>query len=439
ADAPIAEQTGVPRVAIVGNSFQPYRIYLHRRLLAEVPEIELWSLATHGNSYGRWSTLEIPPEIRPVDFGHCEPNNEQAELRFSAREWRKGGRIIRWLQQHNVAAVICYGCGDVGRLRILRWCHAHSIPCFLTGDFNIRGDRYTGWKRLAKTIVYEKAVEWSYGLMPCGIYGRDLLMRYGGGGKPHFLFPFVPNIELFENPPQGAIERARQRVGVDARRRRLLFSARMMRAKRPDLAIQAFTAIALERPEWDLVMAGDGMLRGEIEASVPSDLRHRIFWTGFIHDVGDLAGLYAECDVLVLPADKEPWGMVVIEAAAAGMALVVTDVVGASPELVRDGDNGQTFPRGDLPALIAALREVTHPANIDAMKQKSPRVLDRWLSASDPVEGFRAALASCGLVPCRRERSGTAAESSKGRNAAHVDNGDIGLTNQFETITQASG
>jgi hypothetical protein len=62
------------------------------------------------------------------------------------------------------------------------------------------------------------------------------------------------------------------------------------------------------------------------------------------------------------------------------------------------------------------------PVNIDAMKRNTRRVLDRWMSESDPVSGFRAALASCGLIPHRRERCVAAAVSSQGSSMAFDEN-----------------
>jgi len=386
-----------PRVAILANSFPPYRIHLHERILAQVTEVELWSLSTHGNAYERWPDLKLPTAIHPVEFGHGEPTNQQTQLRYSLREWRKGGQIIRWLQEHEVGAVFCQGCGDVGRLRIIRWCRRHEVPCFLTGDFNIRGDNHRPTKRWIKRQVYQRAVGWSHGLMPCGKHGLALLHRYGGQQKPAFMFPFAPDVGLFENTPQTAIQRAQERFALDADRRRIVFSARMMAVKRPDLALAAFAAIAPQRPEWDLVMLGDGPLRPELERCVPPPLRDRVIWTGFLDDPADVAGLYALSDVLLLPSDHEPWGVVVVEAAAAGLAIVASDVVGASPELVHDGRNGAIFARGDLPALTDALLAVTAAERVDGAKRQSRLVFHEWLSECDPVAGFRAALRQCEL------------------------------------------
>jgi hypothetical protein len=194
----------------VANSYPPYRVYLHEQIVARVPEVELWSLATHSNSYQRWRGLHPPAAIRPVNFSHGEPSNEQPVLRYSLREWRKGGRIIRWLKEHDVRAVLVQGCGDMGRMRIIRWCNRRGIPCFLTGDFNIRSDNHRPLKRWLKQRVYNRGVGWSYGLMPCGELGLKLLERYGGHGKPAFMFPFVPDIQLFENTPAEAVEQLRE-------------------------------------------------------------------------------------------------------------------------------------------------------------------------------------------------------------------------------------
>jgi glycosyltransferase involved in cell wall biosynthesis len=396
-------RSGAPRVAILTNSFTPYRIFLHQRIATEVPEVELWSLATHSNSYRRWTQTPLPPAIRAVEFGKGQPTNEQTQLRFSAREWSKAGRIIRWLEEHQPSAVFCQGCGDVGRLRTLRWCHRQRIPCFLSGDCNIRGDLCRGLKRLVKGAVFRQAVAWAYGTMPCGRYGREIFERYGAAAKPTFFFPFVPDIELFMNPPEDAVAFARRSFGPNLRRR-ILFSARMAPAKRPDLAIKAFVAIADERPDWDLVMAGDGVRRHELEASVPACLRDRVIWTGFVDDSRQLAGVYANCDVLLLPSDKEPWGVVVVEAAAAGLAIVASDVVGTVPELVHTGRNGAVFPAGNLMELIAALLRVSDCRQIDQLKTESRAAVREWLIEADPVKGFRTALAACGVLASEPSR-----------------------------------
>jgi glycosyltransferase involved in cell wall biosynthesis/lauroyl/myristoyl acyltransferase len=388
-----------PRVAVITNSRPPYRLHLQQRIVKEIPEIEFWSVATHDNAYKRWKGVETPAAIRPADFGLGQPTNEQTQLRYSMREWLKGGRIIDWLREHQIDMVLVQGCGDMGRMRIIHWCRRQGIPCFITGDFNTHTDNHGPLKHWIKRQVYERAIRWCTGLMPCGALGLQLLKRYGGGDKPAAMYPFTPDVELFENAPSQAIEQVRERIRLSPERRRIVFSARMMHVKRPDLAMKAFAAIAQARPDWDLVMLGDGPLRRQAESSVPVALRDRVIWTGFLNDSSEIAGLYAQCDVLLLPSDYEPWGVVVVEAAAAGLAIVASDVVGASPELIKPGRNGDIFPAGDVNKLADALLSITAEERIDQARRESPAVLREWLEENDPVEGLRWALRLTHLMP----------------------------------------
>lgn len=392
-DVSAAQKPAVERrVAVIANSLPPYRVQLHEKIVAAYPQVELWTVTTHSNAYRRWGGLMPPESIRAVEFGRGEPTNEQPMMRFSLREWRKGGCIIRWLKEHRIDTVLIQGCGDMGRLRIIRWCQRNNIECFLTGDFNICSDNHRPLKRLLKRAVYSRAVNWSTGLMPCGEHGLALLHRYGGESKPSHMWPFIPDIELFQNPSSERIGAVRERFNLPVERRRIIFSARMMNAKRPDLAVRAFIAIAALRPEWDLVMVGDGPLRAEVERLAPEHLRSRILWTGFVNEMRDLAALCACCDLMLLPSGHEPWGVVVVEAAAAGLAIVASDVVGAAPELVHDGANGELFPTGNLGALKQSLLKATEPERIDALKAGSQQVFNEWFAACDPVANFGQAL-----------------------------------------------
>ncbi|MBA4107335.1 MAG: hypothetical protein C0485_16440 [Pirellula sp.] len=391
-EPPIERAAVKRRVAVIANSLPPYRIHLHEELVERFREMELWSLTTHSNAYRRWGGLHAPPSIRHVEFGAGEPTNEQPLLRYSLREWQKAGRIIRWLQDQQIDSVLVQGCGDMGRMRIIRWCKRHGVECFLTGDFNICSDNHRPLKRWLKRRVYERAVAWSTGLMPCGQHGLALLHRYGGKSKPAHMFPFVPDVELFTRPSEESIAAARDKFGLEPGRRRFVFSARMMQAKRPDLAVRAFVEIAGLRSDWDLVMIGDGPLRLQLEASIPPHLKSRVLWTGFLNDVSEMAGAYSLCDVLVLPSDHEPWGVVVVEAVAAGLAIIASDKVGAVPELVHHGANGAVFASGNLRLLKEAMLSVSSEAKCDALKEQSREVFREWTCLNDAATNFGAAL-----------------------------------------------
>ena len=186
--------------------------------------------------------------------------------------------------------------------------------------------------------------------------------------------------------------KTRARLGLSPDRRRLVYSGRLVDVKRVDLVIDAFNSVAPQRPAWDLVIVGDGPLRGSLEQRIKPELRNRVIWTGYLSKQGDVAAIYRCSDALVLASEYEPWAVVVNEAAAAGLALLCSDVVGAAAELLRDGRNGRMFPTGNLDALREAMLDVTDASKIDAYRAASPEVLKEWRELADPVAGLVKAL-----------------------------------------------
>ena len=106
-----------------------------------------------------------------------------------------------------------------------------------------------------------------------------------------------------------------------------------------------------------LLVAGDGRRRAEYEALVAERALEGVRFLGFTAQP-DLPELYAAADVFVLPSLVEPWGVVVNEAMASGLPVVVSDQVGASADLVEEGRNGHVVPAGDAGALARALSDV---------------------------------------------------------------------------------
>jgi glycosyltransferase involved in cell wall biosynthesis len=378
------------RIAVIANEQTPYRLNLHRRIAREMPEIDLWSLFTHEVASSPWHYLD-DPQIRCVLFGRGQAIREPDTARAFFREWTKGGRITRWLEEHDIGAIVLYGYNDVARLRIVRWAAHKRVPCFLFGDSNLCLERATGIKALLKRIYVPWILRQTSAVFHCGKLGRDYFLRYGVAESRLYPFPYEPDYQLFSKPLTPDSSR---RFGLTAGRRRLIFVGRMVTAKRPDLILTAFERVARERPEWELVMVGDGHLRPELQ----SRYRSRVHWLGFIPDATELATLYAACDVFVLPSDFEPWGVVLTEAAAAGLALVASSIVGSAADLIQEGVNGMVFPHGDLRSLSDAVFKVTDPQNVDRMKAASATVLARWRKGSDPVRNLRRALQDAGAL-----------------------------------------
>jgi glycosyltransferase involved in cell wall biosynthesis len=387
-----------PVVAIVSNALTPYRLHYHRRLVREVPGIIWHSLFTHDVSNSPWG-FEAEAEIHSVRFGVGEHSNVQSKLSGIFHEYRKGGRIIDWLIEHKVNAVVILGYNDAGRLRIIRWCRRHEVPCFLFGDSNIKGDRATRAKASIKRFLLARILRYLNGVLACGSLGRQYFRKYGVPDERIFYAPYEPDYAMIASVTSQGIADEFCRRGLSQDRDYLLYCGRLAPVKRVDLLINAFCrTVANQRPNWDLLIVGDGPMRSELENLVPLDLKQRVQWAGFSADQRQVACLQRGARVLVLPSDDEPWGVVINEAAANGLAIIATDIVGAAAELVSNRVNGRIIPPNDLSALTTALLDVTDPAALMQYRAASPGILMQWRRNADPVAGLLAALATSGVV-----------------------------------------
>ena len=330
-------------------------------------------------------------------FGKGESCLDQDKPANLPREWKRGGNIIDWIKENDIKFVLMMGYNDAGRMRIIRWCHKQHVPCFMFGDSNIHGDTRRGIKSVIKKLIVTRIVKSCTGILACGTLGKAYFEKYGARPERIFYFPYEPDYQLLAALSDPFISQVRQRFGLNPGVAGSFTLDDWSAFKRVDLLFNAFLTIAVDRPEWDLVIVGDGPDRKQLEAMVPSELSSRVVWAGFVDDQAVVSAVYRASDLLVLPSDFEPWALVINEAAAAGLAIIASNVVGAAAELVREGVNGKLFPPGDLEALTRAMLQATDSAAIDRLKAGSEPVLAAWRRLGDPVQGLRNALGSAGL------------------------------------------
>lgn len=127
---------------------------------------------------------------------------------------------------------------------------------------------------------------------------------------------------------------------------------RLIEQKGVTYALQAFARVADQFPAARLVIAGDGILRGQLEAEADSlGISGRVHWLGWRPDS---AAVLASLDLLLMPSLWEGFGLVLLEAMAAHLPIIGSRV-SAIPEVVVDGETGLLVPPADVSALAAAL------------------------------------------------------------------------------------
>jgi len=142
-------------------------------------------------------------------------------------------------------------------------------------------------------------------------------------------------------------EAARAALGVDGPV--LLWCGRFVPRKRVDLVV----SLAARLPAAELLLAGSGPGRDEAER----EARVRGIRARFLGEVryADLPTLYAAADLFVTRAEREPWGLVVNEALAAGVPVLASTGVVAARELVPDGGGCVSDDEDELTTAAEAL------------------------------------------------------------------------------------
>ncbi len=394
--SPTAARDRRPLVAFITGHLAPYRIHLHTRIATELTEARLATVVTKYRT-GPWVNPNLP-EIGCVMLDTEQPpEGGRKGLGLLLHELGTARRTVRWLEEQRPAAVVCGGYDEIPNIRAIVWASRRGVPAFVWADSNAKGDLARGWKRAVKRAYVPRIMRKCYGAIVFGRLGRAFFGNYGVPEARTWLAPLEPDYAMIEGMSAARVASIVGELGLAQGRRRLVCCCRLIEAKRVDMVIDAFAAIAAERPEWDLIIAGEGHLRAELEERARCVPGGRVRFLGFL-DQERVTGVYRASDVLVLASEYEPWALVVNEAAAAGCAIVASDVVGAAPELVRDGVNGYLFASGDVRALTERLRAATAPDAIDRLKSGSPGVVAEWRREADPVRGMRAALRACGAI-----------------------------------------
>jgi len=134
----------------------------------------------------------------------------------------------------------------------------------------------------------------------------------------------------------------------------VLFAAKLQPWKGPIDVV-----IAMDQLEYsaNLIVIGDGPLRPQIQQLASERPWMRML--GFVNQ-SKIAEWYGAADMFVLPSYREPWGLAVNEAMAAGAVPIVSDTVGCAPDLVTR-DVGWVHATGDINALARAIAAGCQP------------------------------------------------------------------------------
>ena len=274
-------------------------------------------------------------------------------------------------------------------------------------------------RKQAAILMSESSVEDHVRLWPRELLKQRMVRQFGAalvGGRRHHDYAVrlgIPKAAIFGG--YDAVDNDYfQRGAADARQndaallkphglpaRYLLTSSRFVAKKNLEGLLRAYALYVAASPQAvDLVVCGDGDLRPSLEQVARElGLAQRIHWPGFVQ-YPDLPMYYALADAFIVASTTEQWGLVVNEAMACGLPVLVSVRCGCAPELVREGENGFTFDPYQVEAIANALLCLPgDPALLRAMGQRSQEIIkgyDVTAFGRGLLEAGRMALARTG-------------------------------------------
>ena len=136
---------------------------------------------------------------------------------------------------------------------------------------------------------------------------------------------------------------------------------RLVPVKNVAMQIDALAEITKKFLQVELWIVGDGVERQYLEIKNQKlKIKNQIKFFGWQND---LEKFYKQADCLLLTSNNEGWGLAVVEAAAHGLPIIMTDV-GLAGEVIKNGESGIVIPVGDRKALVEAMIKIIEDSGL---------------------------------------------------------------------------
>jgi 1,2-diacylglycerol 3-alpha-glucosyltransferase len=371
------------RIVLVTEIIAPYRIPVFNALALRADlDLHVIFLAETDETLRKWHV-------------------HKDEIRFPyevLRSWRwrvgKGSLLITRglraaLDRSSPQVIICGGYADPAAWQTLLWARHNETEFVLWSESN-RFDARA--KRSAVERLKKYFVRHCDRYVVPGKAASDYLKSLGAPAASIYMAPNAVDNVWFAQQAGNARSSAEQwRRKLNLPSRFLLFVGRFVPEKGVLDLLSAYARLkAPRRTDVGLVFAGDGLAREELMRKANEIIPGQVCFPGFAQRE-ELAILYALADFLVLPTHSDPWGLVVNEAMACGLPIIVTNVAGCSLDLVQNGSNGYVVPPRDSEKLSAAIETLLE--NSETRQKMGARSLQRIQSNSPEAcaEGLAAA------------------------------------------------
>lgn len=305
-------------------------------------------------------------------------------------------RIRRYMKRHGPFDIV-HGQSTKGAIGCIAALGFSSGRILTPHAFRSMDTRLPGVKRIAIVAIERLLARFAHRVITVSPVERAHAELYGiGAGK---LSTVINGVPAYRGPDRRA---ARRKLGLRTDDIAIGFVGRLASQKAPDRLIEAFSDVASTAHNACLVISGEGPLEPELRALAEKRaIADRVIWAGKANGREIMTAL----DIFALCSAYEAMPYVLLEAAAAGLPIVVTDIGGART-VVAPGASGFIVPNWDRAAFAERLGELVDQPETRAHMTKIARARSREFGIDRMIEETLIVYRS--TIDAMRTRSQTA-------------------------------
>ncbi len=380
-----------PAIAVVFHYIGPYH---HARLNAAASRLSVTGFEWLAKAHDAWGKAGSDARYHKVSLFPEAAHNNLGSSQLRRAFWSA-------LEQANPDVVAVNGWNDFGSLVAADCCVRRGIPMVVMSESARQDEPRTWWKEMIKRRVV--------GVYSAALVGGqrhvEYLVELGMPRDSIFTgYDVVDNAYFRRRAEEVRSQKSDVRKQYGLSENYFLASARFIEKKNLPTLIRAYAAYrqkseASGNPPWDVVLLGDGPLREALNSQLSTlNLHAHVHLPGF-KPYDELPVYYALAKAFVHASTTEQWGLVVNEAVASGLPVIVSERCGCVPELVRG--NGFTFDPIDERELPSRLLQI---ASLSDDERRSLGDASYRIAENFAPEHFGEGLEQAGKLALTRPR-----------------------------------
>jgi 1,2-diacylglycerol 3-alpha-glucosyltransferase len=366
------ESRGSCKVAVIWIDWYAYHVGRFRGILSDrslaghVQGIEL--VGGVGVHAGLKFREDLPPDLKIKTVMPESSWLDVSKLELSRKLWKV-------LSESQPKVVLVPGYYTLPGITSALWAKLHRSKSVLMTESTEEDHARSWWKEALKGLLIRSLFDWA--VTGGKAHVRYLKrLRFPEDRIRHF-YDVVANETYMQ---QAALLRQQSHESFNLPRHYFLYIGRLATEKNIAMLIRAWIEYRNSGGSWSLVLVGDGpsaesLKRIAAESPYPND----IYFAGH-KESKELPKYYAFSSCFVLPSTREPWGLVVNEAMASGLPVIVSNRCGSAEDLVINGSNGYIFNPTDEHQLAATLLKMGNAEESERLQmgKRSEEIIERY-------------------------------------------------------------